>query len=104
MTKIHYDETLLKNSVNSNLATGISNLNGTNTICMGISIPAGFSQASVVNDFKNTVSAELGNLNKVNSMLNSSEKLYNGVSNIAIEKINSLDSYKVVLREDGIKG
>ena len=104
MTKIHYDETLLINTVKSNLATGINNLNNTNTICMSISIPSGFSQASVIDDFKNTVATELSNLNKIDSMLNSSEKLYNGVSNTVTEEINGLDSYKIILREDGIKG
>ena len=104
MTKIHYDYSLLKANVTHNLKDAIDNLGGTNRICLGFSIPSDFELAGVVNDFSNTVTNELNNLNKVSNILSTSERIYNETSKITYEKINGLDTYQVGLRESRIKG
>ena len=104
MTKIHYDEVLLKNNVTTNVKNSIDSLNNTNNICMGMIIPQDFTYTSIVNDFKNTVTNELSDVKKVLDILNNSEMLYNDVNKVVFGKINSLDSYQIKVRESGIKG
>lgn len=103
MTKIHYDELPVKNIIVSNLDEAINNLGKLKTMYSNLDIPGSFVNKNDLVNFGGDIFDYYNKVLNVNNMIKNSSKKLENLSFLMENKINSLSSNRIMIRENIIK-